>query len=182
MHPALLAIVLVGLIVFFNRLNRLPKAERARFIDRMLPVIVTGMGLLFTARGLHPLLAVGGVLLLLLPRLIDMRQPIKSLRSLLAGFIPGLGGGQGQTSNSSKGYERDAGRTYQRYDKRSDTGEMTITDAYKILGLSPDSSRKDIIATHRKLIQKVHPDRGGSTFLATQINQAKDLLMTHIQK
>ncbi|VFM95230.1 MAG: DnaJ domain-containing protein [Candidatus Kentron sp. G] len=181
MHPALLAIVLVGLIVFFNRLRRLPKAERARFTDRMLPVIVTGMGLLFTARGLHPLLAVSGVLLLLLPRLIDMRQPVKSLQSLLAGFIPGLGGRQGQTSNS-EGYERHAGRTHQRYGKRSDTGDMTIADAYKILGLSPDSSRKDIIATHRKLIQKVHPDRGGSTFLATQINQAKDLLMTHVRK
>jgi hypothetical protein len=56
-------------------------------------------------------------------------------------------------------------------------GEMTCSDAYAILGLEEGASREQIIAAHGRLIQRLHPDRGGSTFLATKINQARDLLL-----
>lgn len=56
-------------------------------------------------------------------------------------------------------------------------GEMTHTDAYAILGLEEGASREQIIAAHGRLIQRLHPDRGGSTFLAAKINQARDLLL-----
>ncbi len=49
--------------------------------------------------------------------------------------------------------------------------------AYKILGLKPGCSREAIITAHRRIMQKVHPDRGGSDYLAAQINQAKDMLL-----
>jgi len=57
------------------------------------------------------------------------------------------------------------------------SGDMSRDEAYEVLGLQPGASREHIIDAHRKLMQKIHPDRGGSTFLASQINRAKDLLL-----
>ena len=54
---------------------------------------------------------------------------------------------------------------------------MTAEQAYEILGLEPGASDEDIKEAHHRLMNKNHPDHGGSTFLATQINQAKDFLL-----
>jgi hypothetical protein len=86
--------------------------------------------------------------------------------ALIRGGLGGLGrrradgapGGRGQTGRSSP-------------------GGMSREDAYAVLGLAPGASETAIREAHRRLMAKVHPDRGGSDYLAAQINRARDVLL-----
>ena len=55
---------------------------------------------------------------------------------------------------------------------------MNQKQAYEVLGIEPNASKEEIIRAHKRMMQKVHPDRGGSDYLAAQINQAKDTLLS----
>lgn len=57
---------------------------------------------------------------------------------------------------------------------------MSLEEAYLVLGLGAGATRQDVQAAHRNLMKRFHPDQGGSTYIASKVNEAKDVLLKHI--
>jgi curved DNA-binding protein CbpA len=54
---------------------------------------------------------------------------------------------------------------------------MTREEAYDVLGLQPGATEQEIRSAHRRLMRGAHPDGGGSDWLASRVNQARDVLL-----
>ena len=85
---------------------------------------------------------------------------------LLQAYMLRAGLGGQQHNDSSEG------------NSQQNFGELSENEALQVLGLKPGTSDADIISSHRRLIQRLHPDRGGSDYLAAKINAAKDKLIS----
>lgn len=78
----------------------------------------------------------------------------------------------GAQRNGGAGYSGQAGPGGQR-----PIESMSRDEALQVLGLEPNADQEQIVAAHRKLISRVHPDKGGSDFLAQTINHARKVLL-----
>ena len=122
-------------------------------------LLIAALGLLAATGRLHWLAAVGAALLPFLRRSLGLLR-----------FLPFLGRLFAQYRQQRGGQERAQGA-------RPGAGAMTRQQALAVLGLEREPTRQEIIDAHRRLMAKIHPDKGGSTYLAQQLNEAKRVLL-----
>lgn len=130
--------------------------------SKLLALFVTGLALLYlTATGrLNWLFALAGVAIAFIFRLMPvLLRYAPYLHRLWSEF------------NAAKQ------NTSQRQNQADTKGTMSVEEAYEVLGLKTGASEAEIVAAHRKLMQKIHPDHGGSNYLAAKINLAKKILL-----
>lgn len=153
------------LAVALYAIRRFTRADPRRFSRSLYlagGMILILAGLLLTLSGRAPLGAfgVGAGILLLIRGSVALADDL-----------------HGRKAGGRENAERDPGA---RRGNAARKGAMTQEEAYKILGLDPGASAEEIRSAHRALMKKVHPDQGGTSDLASRVNQAKDVLLrTH---
>ena len=150
----------LGVFLVLTHWQRLPEEKKKAFAMKAAFSAFIGVLLLLLVTGrIHVLVAALAALVPLVRRLPMLLRYLPFLRSRYE-------------QNGGQGAQGDGGQ------RPPPKGGMTVKEAREILGVEPGASPEEIIAAHRKLMQKLHPDRGGSNYLAAKVNEAKDVLLS----
>jgi DnaJ family protein C protein 19 len=156
---ALLAIMGVWYVMWKYR--RLPEETRKKtFLQICLISLAVALVVLVASGRAHWIFALLGGVVAFASRLLPYLRHLPMLAKVLATFgivIPGMA----QAASSSA----------------IDTNNMSREDAAAILGVDNSANDQQVLSAHKSLMNKMHPDKGGSGALAAQINAARDVML-----
>jgi len=156
----IIAVIAIGLLLWY-KLSNAPADKRKNLIFWSTAGVIIGTLVVLTATGrMHWLYALGGAIAAFTPRVISALRYLPLINRFRQQYTQ---------QKSQQSGQQSAGR--------ANPGKMTAAQAREILGVKADASREEIIKAHKRMMQKVHPDRGGTDYLAAQLNQAKDTLL-----
>ena|SRR5690348_15726466 len=160
--------VLPGLVILVVLLWAAQRSRTSRFLNipqqRLSGTLALVVAAVLTVRGDWGLgLGLGVFGLYLLGQALPW--PLSSLAAYFDGGRPGGREHAQADADTSSGARATAG------------SKMTEQEAYQVLGVERGASVGEITHAHRSLMKKVHPDQGGTTYLAARINEAKDVLL-----
>jgi hypothetical protein len=140
-----------------------PDAAKKKAIHPYWFVGALVLGAVLLRFGVNWIVVAGGMLLAALRSL----APLLRFLPLLQGLRGGRSGADAGPSSRPPGSSPDGGSPPRR---------MTRHEALQILGLEEGATREDVQREYRRLMRKVHPDLGGSSYLAAKLNEARDVL------
>ena len=73
-------------------------------------------------------------------------------------------------------------RRKQKIDKNDYNQKMSLRESYELLGVDENAPLEVIIKSHKELITKLHPDKGGSSYLSAKVNEARDIILADKEK
>ena len=156
----LLAVIAIGLLLWY-KISKAPADKRKNLIFWSTAGAIIGTLVVLAATGrMHWLYALGGTIAAFMPRVISALKYLPLINRFRQ---------QNTQQKSQQSGQQSAGK--------ANPGNMTAEQAREVLGVKADATREEIIKAHKRMMQKVHPDRGGTDYLAAQINQAKDTLL-----
>ena len=154
----LIAILGIGLILW-HKISNAQGDERKKLVFwGIIGSVVGVLGILAVTGHLNIITAAIAGLVALLPRAVHLAKYLPFLNRLYQQNKPNQ---QAHSSSSPRGKQT-----------------MTQDEAMEVLGLKTGYAEDDVIQAHRRMMQKNHPDRGGSDYLAAQINRAKETLLS----
>lgn len=166
----LFAVLVTGIIIVSAQYKKMNPAQKRKTFWRIAAGVFIGLLLIMVITGkMHWLGAVLGALI----------PFIRSIAGVVSQILP-LWLRHKNAQQSSQDTHGGAGQS-----ASAPAADMPLQEAMNILGLSGDLEKGEITESmiqdaHRRLIQKLHPDRGGNDYLAAKINQARDLLLKKI--